>query len=108
VVTIFFYGKLYGAQFIADSAGHSCHYQYVTTIIRSLMSREMQGLYFMYGVSGKLWILMDALLHFLNIKQNTCIFQWTRKRGCSKISTAFQFDHANAKKMDKKGICSGH
>jgi len=54
-------------------------------------------------VSGKLWVLTGALLRFLNIMQNTCIFHWTRIKS---RSSTHQFDHT--KKTDTKGITSGY
>jgi len=61
---------------------------------------KCKGCIFICGVSGKLWVLTGALLRFLNIMQNTCIFHWTRIK---RISSTRQFDHDCAKKQIQKG-----
>jgi len=57
-----------------ESTVNHCHYEGDTTIIQMVLSREIYKLcVYVYGLLGKLLILMGALLHFLNITQNACI-----------------------------------
>jgi len=62
---------------VVESTVNHCHYEGDTTIIRMPLSREIQGLVFMYGSSGKLLIL-----RFPNITQNVCISNGQERVGC--------------------------
>jgi len=55
---------------VVNSTFNHCHYEDDTTIIRM---KKSKGFVFMYGLLGKLLILMGTLLHFLNVTQNACI-----------------------------------
>jgi len=86
---------------VVESPVNNYHYEGDTTIIRMALSREIQGLCFMYGLSSKLLILTGALLHFL---QNACISNGQERVAVQKINPTDKFNHVCVQETDTKGI----
>ena len=57
----------------AESTVNNCHYESVTTKVRCHCIEKFKDVVFMYGLLGKLWILMGVLLPYL-YKMQTHIF----------------------------------
>jgi len=74
---------------VVDSIVNYCHYEGDTTIIRMALCREIQGLHFYAWFVG---LLTGALLHFLNITQNACIFNGQERVA---VQPTDQFDHVS-------------
>ena len=70
---------------MVDSFVDHYHYEDDTTMIRMALSKEIQGLCFYVWFVRQ---IIDSAHTFAFSKYNTkCMyFQWTRKRGCSKIN----------------------
>ena len=79
-------------------------YEDDATIIRMALSKEIQGLRFyvwfvkqIIGSNGRTFV-------FSEYNTKCMYFQWTRKRGCSKINPTDQFDHICVQKRVQWGL----
>jgi len=78
-----------------DSTVNHCHYEDDTTIIRMALSKEIQGLRFYVWFVGQIIDSNGCTFAFSECNTKCIYFQWTRKRGCSKINLTDQIDHVS-------------
>jgi len=95
---------LYGAVHCGGFKVNHCHYEDDTTILRIALSKETQGLRFYVWFFGQIIDSNRCIFAFSEYNTKCMYFQWTRKRGCSKINPTDQFDHVSVKKRIQRGF----
>ena len=89
---------------VVDSTDNHCHYEDDTTVIWMALSKEIQGLHFYAWFVRQIIDSNGCTFAFSKYNTKCMYFQWTKKRGCSKINPIDQFDHASAKNRIQKGF----
>jgi len=77
---------------VLDATANHCHNEDDTTIIHMALSKEIQGLRF-YVFVGQIIDSDGCTFAFSEYNTKCMYFQWTRKRGYSKINPTDQIDH---------------